>query len=589
MTATAEPVAPAPGSDPGATPTPPRWARLAPYAGFAVLALWHLRAVVAHPRSRIVSNGGDGAVFAWQYAHVWRSLSALENPFDTNAIFWPVGVDLSFHTMTPLPAVLAWPIAVVFGAPFAMNVLSLGAVMAAACVTYWVALRVVGSRGAAFFAGIVFAFCPWLFVHAGTHYNLVFTFVVPLAALAVLRLRERSTAPRAAAVGVVLAVAFTTDFYLFVFSALVVVVLGVAWRRELFGAGWLRRAGALAGAASVLSLPYLVLLVRALLAGDLQRLPGLGESDFFSADALSWFIPPYWHPLWGGKHGRVYALNWGEQLVYLGIVVVVLAYVAVRSGDRSARRGWLALTVWGVVLACGPYLQVAEWTGSLFSYRGARFLVPLPYLVVQQVPVLNGVRVAARFSIVAVLGASVLGALGVAHLARRVPRARYLWAAACVIVLVEFTGGVIPTRAWVAPKAYDVITDDHGGRAVLEVPIFWSMSTHQIGGPCCFDQLQAAAVHGHPIVSGATSRYPERRWRELVATPVYLQVLTLSGVEGADTPATFDAADLRDLGIGWVVFHRDHPQPRVEEYVRGLGLTKVADDGTVVVYEVPRG
>ena len=54
-------------------------------------------------------------------------------------------------------------------------------------------------------------------------------------------------------------------------------------------------------------------------------------------------------------------------------------------------------------------------------------------------------------------------------------------------------------------------------------------------------------------------------------------------------PPTFTAEDLRDLGIGFVVTHRDRPRPAVEAYLATLDLPVLADDGTVVVRKVPEG
>ena len=51
------------------------------------------------------------------------------------------------------------------------------------------------------------------------------------------------------------------------------------------------------------------------------------------------------------------------------------------------------------VLSLGPYLRVNGHTGSRFHYQGARFNVPLPYLVINRVPILNGARNPGRFGV----------------------------------------------------------------------------------------------------------------------------------------------------------------------------------------------
>jgi len=74
--------------------------------------------------------------------------------------------------------------------------------------------------------------------------------------------------------------------------------------------------------------------------------------------------------------------------------------------------------------------------------------------------------------------------------------------------------------------------------------------------------------------------------RMLRSEPVYRQVLTLSGEPGFADQAEFQVEDLRRLSIRWVVFHRDRPRLRLEEYLRSIGLRMASQDDEVVIYEV---
>jgi hypothetical protein len=93
-----------------------------------------------------------------------------------------------------------------------------------------------------------------------------------------------------------------------------------------------------------------------------------------------------------------------------------------------------------------------------------------------------------------------------------------------------------------------------------------------------------ATRHGKPLVGGMVARLPRRLVEDFLATPLYAQVVNL---QAGKPGATFTAADLRQMGIGFVVYHRDRPRPEAERYVASLGLPVLADDGTVVAWKVP--
>jgi hypothetical protein len=114
--------------------------------------------------------------------------------------------------------------------------------------------------------------------------------------------------------------------------------------------------------------------------------------------------------------------------------------------------------------------------------------------------------------------------------------------------------------------------------------------------------LYYATKHGKPMVNGMVPRYPQERLAALQALPVYDQLLGFF-TDAAPTvyqpvpagrppgeahpPATFTAADLEALDIGYVVYHRDRPRPAAYDYLSGLGMPVLADDGTVLVWKVP--
>jgi len=242
------------------------------------------------------------------------------------------------------------------------------------------------------------------------------------------------------------------------------------------------------------------------------------------------------------------------------------------------------------LLSFGPYLRIAGNAGGRFEYLGAHFSWPMPYILFRFVPVLNGVRVPGRFSIVTILALSVLAAMGLARLGRGRPVMGWvLPALALGIALIEFLPPHIPWQAARIPPAYDAIAAEPGTGAVLEVPMGWRTGLGRVpaNAPDPAIYMYYATRHGKPLVSGFAARYPDRKMAELTQIPVYRQVLSLQGGAGFTDRATFTTSDLRALGIGYVVYHRDQADALAYRYIARLGMPLLADDGEVVVWKVP--
>jgi hypothetical protein len=154
------------------------------------------------------------------------------------------------------------------------------------------------------------------------------------------------------------------------------------------------------------------------------------------------------------------------------------------------------------------------------------------------------------------------------------------------------------------PAPYRAIAADPGRGAVLEIPLQWHTGYGNYGDwkgdHSVF--LYYATRHGKALVNGVLPRYPRAKLDRIERTPVYDQLLGFHVDADPATyqplpagrppgephpPATFGPAELRALGIGYVIYHRDRPRPGAFDYLNGLRLPELADDGTIIVWKVP--
>jgi hypothetical protein len=604
-------VAPTPVVGESPSPEPDRglwWTVHGPaLAGYTFLTAVLFWPVIGHLRTRILSDGGDGAAYLWNLWALPHALVHGRNPFETHDIFFPVGAHAAFNTNMPLISFVSWPLQKLFGLGVTANVVQLAAVVLSGFGAYLLAHHVTGNRAASFVAGAAFTFAPYRFLHAA-HYDLSQLEFLPFGLLALLRLYETlpeaadaaavgGTPPvprarrRALAFGAVAGITFLTNLYYFVFLLIAAAVVAAwRWRRTLSREMALRftQAGAVAG---LIAAPLLIVMARELVVfHSLDPVRDWAGANDYSANLWSWFTPSVAQRLWGARFAHVNALwTGGERTAFPGFTVLVLAAAGAIWGARRRRGLWVALAGAFVLLSFGPYLHIGSRQGARFIRYGIRYSVPMPYWILNSIPVVNGVRVPGRFSTVGFLALDVLAALALARLVAWRPALRIVAPAlALALVMVEFFPRGIVTQKSAIPRPYAAIAADPGRRAVLEIPLQWRTGFGDFGDVQRDHSifLYYATRHGKPLSSGMVARYPKRSRQAMLDDPIYSQVVPLQ--EGDPTfMATFDAFDLRQAGIGYVVYHRNDGRPAALAYLSGLHLPVLADDGTVLVWKVP--
>lgn len=191
--------------------------------GFGVLAIaW------SYPLATSVSThmpgGGiaDNSMFFWNFWWMRQALESGTSFFTTPFLFAPVGVDLTLHTHSALPALVG---ATLFGSLSVLSALNLTTLIGLAlngylaCLLAW---RTTADRFAALSAGIVFGASPYIAAHLNGHFNLVHAWIIPLFVLTFTRTLAGSLG-WGIATGTVVAAMFFIDYYYVVFTSVLMI------------------------------------------------------------------------------------------------------------------------------------------------------------------------------------------------------------------------------------------------------------------------------------------------------------------------------------------------------------------------------
>jgi hypothetical protein len=507
-------------------------------AACLALAVLHTWPLAAGPATLSRHDNADAMLNEWIVA--WVAHQAPRAPlrlFDAN-IFHPEPRTLAFSEHMTVQGLMGAPVLWLGGSPLlAYNLLVLAGLALSAWAMWLLVTRWTGSSAAGAVAGTLFAFNAHTLTRL-PHLQALHVEFMPVVLLALDRLLVERRARDAVILGAACALQGLASNYLLVFTA-VAAGVGVAvrideWRRPHAG----RLTAMLGLAAAVTGVMVAPFLYPYYLT---QREQGLTRSlDEVALYSSSWRD-------YLSTAGRLHYAAWshrfleGSTALFPGAVALALAIVAlaVKPGLRDPRiRMAAAFGAAGFALSFGPALP-----GYAALYRW--------------LPLLQGVRGAARFGFLALVAVAVLAGFGVAAL-----RARYgtrgWWPAAAVLVFAavnaEAFRAPITFRPFGGiPRIYQSLRDP-SVRAVAEFPVFRPESIHRNAA-----YVLNSTAHWKPLVNGYSGFVP-------ASYPAAADAL-------GDFPGNRSRDELRRLGVSHVVVHLDAYGKRAGELLTALNAT----------------
>ena len=407
------------------------------------LAWWVTQDLWSAPyRHVIAQNTGDQAFFEWVLAYGVEVMRHGYDPFFTDLMNTPHGVNLAANTSILADAVLFAPVTVWAGPQVSFIAILTLNLAGSAFAWYLFLLRyLVRSPVAAAIGGLFCGFGPGFISHANGHLNFTSGWIAPLAIWAVFKLREPGRWLRGGVVlGVLLAVSFSIAAEGLFFVALATTVFVVTWSLSRA-----TRAEARAVAPTVLrGLAVAAVVAGALLAYPLymhfsgpQTFTGTGFNQRHFSEDLAAYVNYSSRTLAGsaGLDSTWLAANKTEETSFLGpplVLLVVWALIMLwRRADpvrRATLRALITVILVFVVLSLGPRLHI-------FRHETP---VVLPYAALARLPLFDS-ALPLRMALVVTCAVGVVLALTVDRLLDRPwPSVwmRGVWAAGLALALV---------------------------------------------------------------------------------------------------------------------------------------------------------
>jgi hypothetical protein len=124
---------------------------------------------VRHFSTRPVGAGGDSSNVLWSWNHLAGAVAHGHDPIHTTALFFPVGVDLAFHTFAPGLVLLLTPLIRLAGPVPLYNLAQLGATFLSFLGAFLLGRRLGASRWAAVAGALAFGMCSYRVLHINEH------------------------------------------------------------------------------------------------------------------------------------------------------------------------------------------------------------------------------------------------------------------------------------------------------------------------------------------------------------------------------------------------------------------------------------
>ncbi len=470
-----------------------------------LLAIIHTWPLVTAPGTLARNDNADAELNEWILAWVAHQLPrAPLRLFDGN-MFYPERDTLAYSEPLIVPALMGAPLHWLGASPVVVfNVVLILGFALTAWAGYALVYEWTGDTAAGLLTGSMFAFNTHTLTRLA-HVQGVHAWGLPLALLAADRLVVHARWRDAFLLAFAMAGMAYTSGYLVVFGAILVAVVVVTripdwWARSQRVALVFATATVTAGIAILpVYLPYRRL---SLTMGMKRPLEAVTE---FSA-SLSGYL---------ATAGRIHYSTWSSRflgnpvdLFFPGVIVLILAALAIywafskaegitkaegrgQKADVLNRRRILMLLVLaltGFVLSLGLRTPVYGWVYHLF-------------------PPMQGLRAAARFGNLFLLGMAALAGIGLAAARTRFPARHAGLIAATLVALANLESLRAPigyTRFEGIPAIYSILAKEPGRVLLVEVP-FWPPQI-------AFEQAEYvlnSTAHWRPMLNGYSGYLPQ--------------------------------------------------------------------------------
>jgi hypothetical protein len=432
-----------------------------------------------HGAGHELQRGADLSQEAWFIGFTPYTLLHGHSPFVTSWINYPFGVNLMDNTSMFLPAVLLGPVTFLWGPVASLNVFLVLGLAGSATSAYFVLLRWVTWKPAAYIGGLLYGFSPYMDGQGWGHLFLVFAIIPPLLLLVMdeLVVTQRR---RPLTWGMLLGLLVAAQLFISTEVLSSELVMGAAGMTLLVCFRWRQVTAhfrhAFTGLMSAL-VTFLVVCFYPLwiLLFGTDHISGPAQPERalapYSADLVGLVVPMSNQAISPFQQVTRYFMNGNvsESDAYIGLTLLIaLVWLTVRYRDVAIVRFGAAMSAIALVMSLGSRLHV---DGRITD-------VPLPFVVLTRLPLFDS-SIAVRYSLYTFLFAAVVLTVALDRMHARgigsIPAGRKA-AVACIVVAAIALVPLIPR--WPYPMSDTAVPSFFRSPAEARIPVGSTLLTY---------------------------------------------------------------------------------------------------------------
>jgi len=355
-------------------------------AGFTALAVLCTLSVWVSPLARLPGEPGVGAFDPYNSAWWlnWTPFAVTHglNPFTSNYLNYPTGMNMMWNNGMPVLGVLLWPITATGGAVLTDNVITTASFALSAFFAYFAIRRYIPARFAALVGGLIYGFSPYMFAQGAVHaQQIAYAMTIPLAFLLVdealirQRMRPWLLGLLIAALGIVQFFILEEYFLTELIAAAVLTLILALSRRDQIRLRLPYAVRAVGTAAIVVGAALAYPVVAVQLHGPARVVGNVRDPQVWVTDLLNLVVPTSTQlvaPHWATAVTQHFSGNLAEWDGYLGIgLLAVAAGTIARCWRQPVVRAAGVFAGLMTLLSLGPYLHVG----------GTQLPIPLPWWI----------------------------------------------------------------------------------------------------------------------------------------------------------------------------------------------------------------
>lgn len=430
---------------------------------------------IARLQTDVIGAGGDPWQAMWRFEDKWGQA---KTAMATQSIFPFIQHEFFGAGPARLVNLSVWPwmwLQPLVGQPLAFNIVWLVSFVAAGYGMYHLvrlltshlpsSIAPAGAQEAgAIVAGLFYMLLPFHIAHAQGHFGAMQLGWLVWICVATLALFKKPMFVRSLLLILLVVGQAWTEHHYLLWLGILAVLAGLFyvsalrdWWQEHSRSRFLV-VGTFLIAAALVGFSYLPTIRQATTAGSSLAL-GVQQSIRFSADLFSYVLPAPFHPWWGSTlytiYGQHFTGNVAEATQFLGFVPLLLVLFFYHRLPERHKHFWALTAAAFAIISFGPRLHV-------FGYVTP---IPLPYALLQELPVFSAVRAVARAGVMVGLSMSVLLGLVLATQARRAVS----FIIVALLIVAEFLFFPTATQSAATNAVYPAVTK-LSGESIVEVP-----------------------------------------------------------------------------------------------------------------------